>query len=99
MIDKIKNIFSDLKSQLIHDYKNDKLIFFLESVGTIFSIIASVTLATLGKDANLLLVFSSYLIGSSSWVAAGMIRNNSFLIVLNINFTIINIIGLINTVF
>lgn len=95
-ISKSQRIWLDLKAQLIFDYIHHPITLLFESGGTISALIASAMIAIQGKTVDLDIAFGFYLTSSIALVIAALLRNNSFLIVLNMGYTILNILYFIN---
>lgn len=91
----MKKFFKGIKDQLILDFKTTPLLFLLESVGTLTSLVAATTLAFLGNQASFVFVFASYLTGSFCWSTAMALRKNGFGFLLNLGFGTLNVIGLV----
>lgn len=89
-------MIQDVRKQFSEDIKNRPQTVFWEALGTVSSLTACITLAIFAHDANLAFVFAAYLIGSIGLVVGAKQRNNSFLILLNIGYTVVNILALIN---
>lgn len=92
----MKKLFKDLKKQFKQDLKKTPEAVYLEGFGTISSLIACTTLATFTNEANMLFVFTMYLLGSLGLFAGAKIRNNSFLILLNFGYTAVNLLAIAN---
>lgn len=91
----MNKVFRDLKEQFSTDYKNNPLVLILEAIGTLVCLIASGSLAYFAADANMLYVLTAYFTGSVIWIVAAKLRNNSFLLVLNLAYGAINLFGII----
>ena len=90
----IKQVFTDLKAQFTQDFHERPLVLFLEAVGTLFSVGAGGTIAYYAASSNMLLVLIAYLIGAICWFIAARIRNNSFLLALNLIYGFIDVFGI-----
>jgi len=91
-------LLRDCKNFYVGDWKNNRLLFFLENTGTLLSLISASLIALMNQDAPFLLVFSIFLLANILLILAGYLRNSSPLIFLNIGFTLINIIGLVGII-
>ncbi len=89
---KVLKIFTDLKHQLVKDFEQAPLVLSLEILGTLSSLVGAFTIAFYGKDADLSFAFSGYLIGAIILTITAYMRSNSFLILLNIGYAIVNIL-------
>lgn len=94
----MKQILQDIKTQFAVDFKTVPKILLLESVGTASALIAATCLAFMGSSVNFVFIFAAYLTGSITWLAAAVMRRNSFNIILNVGFGLLNIIGLIRAI-
>lgn len=72
---------------------DNKLVFFLEALGTSSSMIAAIILATSAVP-NLVAVFIFYVIGSVCLMYVSHYRRSSWMLVMFLFFTIMNFIGL-----
>lgn len=91
----MNKIIQDLKTQFSADYKNNPFTLFLEAIGTVTCLVASASLAFFAANANLLFILIAYFVGSVLWIVAAKLRNNSFLLVLNVAYAAINLFGII----
>lgn len=80
----------------ITTYKENKFLFFLEMIGTLSSIIASLMISFMTLNSPMLLVFIFWLIGSILFTWACYIRKSPWMFFLMIFYSIMNTIGLIN---
>ena len=92
-----KNIFSDILDNWKKDFKENKLIFWLEMIGTLGCMTAAGLLALTAPKPDLVLVYSAYMVGSSTLTVSSYLRNNGFWVVLNMFFFTVDVIGLYNT--
>ena len=93
----MKNVFVGILDNWKKDFKENKLIFWLELIGTLGCMVAAGTLALTAPHPNLIMVYCAYLVGSSSLTASSYLRNNGFWVVLNLFFMTVDCIGLYNT--
>ena len=59
--------------------------------------VAAGLLALTAPKPNLVLVYSAYMVGSSTLATSSYLRNNGFWVVLNMFFFTVDVIGLYNT--
>jgi hypothetical protein len=78
------------------DWNENKLIFWLEAIGTISSLTAAVLISFWPNIINLIWIFSFWLIGSISLAASSCMRQMAWPMILMITYTFLNIIGLYN---
>ena len=76
-------------------WAESKLMFFLEAIGAISSIIAASHLA-IAVDPNLWWVFIFYIIGSSCLLVICFLRNAEWMLIMFLCFTGLNAYGLVN---
>lgn len=91
MIKKILN-------QWVMDWKHNPLLFWLELIGTVSSIMASVLISVWAGQINLFYVFVCWMIGSVSLTITAYMRSTGWPMLLMIVYTVFNIIGLYNTI-
>ena len=91
------SIFSGILDNWKRDFKENKLIFWLELIGTLGCMVAAGLLALTAPKPNLVLVYSAYMVGSSTLATSSYLRNNGFWVVLNMFFFTVDVIGLYNT--
>ena len=87
-------VLKELKVQFLLDFRSNFGILVFEFLAVAFSIGSSCSLAIFGKNSNLHLIFTSYLLSSIFLVIASKKRNNSFYLILGIVYIIVNGIGL-----
>lgn len=87
-------LLTDLITQWKYDFKYRKIIFSLEIIGTINSIIASILISMFPKTIDLSLIFIFWTIGSVSMGVSSYLRHIAFPTLLMIIYTMFNIIGL-----
>lgn len=80
--------------------KKDKLWFAFEWIGTIFSIVAAVSMALFGQSHpdEQIYVFYMYFIGSLIWMIVGFKFKKNSIVTMNLVFLVINSIGIINRI-
>lgn len=71
----------------------------LETFSAICGMVSCLMLAFYSKDANFIVIWSLYLLSSSGMIYVGYARKSFNIVALMIVYTIINCIGLYNTVF
>ena len=91
------SMFQGILDNWKKDWKENKLIFWLEMIGTLGCMAAAGLLALTAPKPDLVLVYSAYMIGSSTLATASYLRNNGFWVVLNLFFFTVDVIGLYNT--
>lgn len=92
-----KTMFTGIVDNWKKDFRDNKLIFWLEMVGTLGCMVAAGLLALTAPHPPLLYVYIAYMIGSSTLATASYLRNNGFWVILNLFFFSVDIIGLYNT--
>jgi hypothetical protein len=80
------------------DLKNRPLFFLLETSATLLSIIAAITLASLNEKSPFVFVWALYLYGSLVFAYIGYVRKSTNIMILMMIYTIINTIGIINSI-
>lgn len=87
----MKNIFVESINHIKKDFQVSPTLIILEMIGTFCSLLAAMTIAFFAKDANLYFAFGNYLTGSVILAITAYLRNNSFLLLLNFCYSIVNI--------
>ena len=82
---------------LLDDYRERPWFLLIETVSTLLGMAAAIHLALANKDANFYFVWGAYCISSLGLTFVGYKRKSTNIMILMIVYTIINIIGLINT--
>ena len=82
----------------ITSYKKERKLFWVDAIGTITSILASLEFATGAPSPNLLFVFSFYLIGSACLQYTTYKRNIAWMFLLMSWYSVMNVIGIYNTI-
>lgn len=82
-----------IKNAVIKSYHEDRIAFFFELVGMLFTISGSALLAFTATDPNMLVIFPLYLIGSATGLYAYYRKQAIWTIVLTAYFVVINIVG------
>ena len=90
-------MFDKLIEQWVFDWHNNKLLFWLELIGTVSSITASILISFWPTIINLVWVFVFWMIGSLSLASAAYIRSIAWPMLLMVTYSIFNLIGLYNT--
>jgi hypothetical protein len=90
-------IIQECRDFYLHDWKTNRILFFIESFGTIFSFLAAGILAILSDAAPLGIVFGIFLLANFLCMIAAYKRRSSPMIILNLGFLVINITGLLNS--
>lgn len=91
-------IFKDFIDHWKHDWKTNKVLFWLELIGFSGAILAALLLSFWINAAPFVLIYSLFLIGSGSMLIASYIRRNGFWVLMNLGFILIDINGFINAV-
>jgi hypothetical protein len=92
-----KEMFNGIVDNWKKDLRENPLMFWLEMVGTLSCMVAAGMLALTAPHPNLLMVYTAYMIGSSTLAVSSYMRNNGFWVILNLFFFTVDIIGLTNT--
>lgn len=92
-----KSFFTGILDNWKKDFRDNKLIFWLEMIGTIACMIAAAMLALTAPKPDLIMVYSAYLVGSTTLATSSYLRNNGFWVILNLFFMTVDIVGLTNT--
>lgn len=87
-------MLNEIIAQWKFDYNNKKIIFYLEVVGTISSIIASFLISTFPETIHLSWVFTFWTIGSISIGTSSYLRKIAWPTLLMLIYTVFNFIGL-----
>lgn len=95
----IKNIFIECINSWVNDWHHNRLLFWLEAVGTVTAIIASMLLNFLTYVAPLVIIFSLWLVGSLALSWAFYKRKLSSALVLMLFYNVLNVVGLTNVLF
>ncbi len=82
-----------IKAAVLKSYDHDKIAFYFELIGMLFTISGSLILAITAKDPNMLVIFPLYLIGSATGLYAYYRKQAIWTIVLTAYFVVINIVG------
>lgn len=90
-------MWNRLIDQWVFDWQNNKLLFWLELIGTLSSIGASVLISFWPTIINLVWVFIFWMIGSLSLASAAYIRSIAWPMFLMVTYSVFNLIGLYNT--
>lgn len=91
-------MFIEIIDQWKSDWSSRRQLFFLEIIGVVSSITASIMISIFQGSINLLWVFVCWLIGSVSMGIAAYLRNIGWPMLLMIVYTFFNIIGLYNSI-
>lgn len=89
----ISNIFDQWKL----DWRTNRRLFNLELIGVASSIAAAILISFFPASISLQLVFVFWLIGSISLAITSYMRANAWPMALMITYTVLNVIGLLNT--
>ena len=79
-------------------WKNNKLIFFLESFGTMLGMVAATLINFSSTNPNMELVLPLYLISSCCLAYTSYYRKNSWMVVLMIFYTIVTFVGIVKLI-
>jgi hypothetical protein len=90
-------MLNKLFNQWADDWKNHPHLFWLELIGTVSSIAASVIISVWAGTIDLVWVFVCWMIGSLSLTVTAYMRSTAWPMLLMIVYTFFNTIGLYNT--
>lgn len=79
------------------DWHTNKLLFNLELLGVASSISAAILISFYPQVISLQIVFILWLIGSISLAVTSYMRSNAWPMALMVTYTVLNIVGLVNT--
>lgn len=92
-----------ITSQVIQHWRNDwatnKPLFFLEMIGTLLNVIATITVTIMASNVPMLLIFCLWIPGAFCLATSSYIRGNAWVFVLMAVYFIFNSLGLINLLF
>jgi len=91
-------LISGLSDQWKKDWNEHRPIFWLEMIGTLSSIAASVLVSIWANRIDLSWVFIFWMIGSISLAISSYMRSTAWPMILMIVYTVFNLIGLYNTI-
>lgn len=80
-----------------HDWHHQPWVFWLEAMGTVSSILASLLISFLTNSAPMLLVFLCWGMGSMSLFFASKLRKNNWMTMLMLFYSVVNAIGFYNS--
>ena len=92
----MSNFFSNLLLYLQKDWRENKLRFIIEMIGTMSSITSTITLAVMLEGANLYVVYLLWLVGSFTLTITSYMRGASWMVCLMAIYSITNVIGLLH---
>jgi len=78
-----------------HDWATNKPLFWLEMVGTLLNIIATVTVTVMAVNVPMLFIFSLWIPGAFLMALSSYIRGNSWVFMLMGSYFILNTLGLV----
>lgn len=87
-------IFRSIYEHWLNDWRTDRTLFWIEFVGTIGSVLGTITLSVFIKTAPLLLAYSFWMFGSTFLTIGALRRKASWLIVLMFFNSIMNIVAI-----
>lgn len=85
-------------SEIANQFKNNPVLLFIEIAGTLSAIIPAIIVSLMTDNAPFFLVYLLFFIASSSLCFTAFKQRNSRLVLLNGVYTIINIVGLFNSI-
>lgn len=97
MIHKTPKIFQGVLNNWKHDWNTNRKLFWLELIGTLGCVLAAGSLAAMAPHPNLIVVYLSYMVGSSTLTVSSYMRNNGWWVLLNLFFFTVDCIGLSKT--
>lgn len=80
-----------------HDWYHEKIIFWFELIGVIGSLAAAVMISFWPGQISMVWIFSLWLVGSSSLAISSFLRRTAWPLLLMSTYTVLNMIGLSNT--
>jgi len=92
------DIIKEIVDFWINSYRQSKKLFWVDTVGTVTSVLASLAMAVGSPMPNMLFVFSFYLVGSLCLQYTTFKRGASWLFTLMTWYTLMNLIGLYNLI-
>lgn len=96
IIHKLKNAFVQVKNEFSSDWKIRPKLVLYEGFGTAFNLSAAVTIASMGPAAPFFWIYVLYFSSTFLLFKAAMWRGSAFLMLLNLGYAIIDIIGIIS---
>lgn len=90
-----KQVVIDTARFFIHDWKHNKTLFWVEAVSTIAAMFASMLMALTIPHPPFVVVYSGFLVASTSGMVNAHMRKSGFWLGLNFYFTIANSIALL----
>lgn len=87
-------IFNDVWNHWKHDWMNNRVMFWFEFLGTAFSISGTTLLSIWANVPPMLLCYSLWFIGSTSILIGAYMRRASWMFLLMLFNTTLNIVGL-----
>ena len=91
-------IFRDIAHMWVHMYRNSKSMFWIGFVGVLTSMTAALVLNITANDPNMWFVLIMYTFGSVAMGITSYINKDSWMLILMIFYTIMNVIGMTNLV-
>ena len=85
-------------SRICDDWQHARLALLVEGFGMATGIVAAVLISSYQHQASFMLIYSMFLLSSVALAFSAYMRRNSFLVFLNIVYTIININGLLRAI-
>ena len=95
----MRTALRNLVQFIIDDARDRPWFLALESVSTLLGIMAATTLAIYNEDANFYFIWSAYCASSIGLAFVGYKRRSTNIMILMLVYTIINVVGLLNTIF
>jgi uncharacterized protein (DUF983 family) len=90
------DVLKDFVRTWAHDWRHNPAIFWLESTGTLVSMLASGLLASFASGPPMWIIFSLWLYGAIAMASSAYLRRNGNVMLLMLWYVGINLIGIIN---
>lgn len=94
----MKSTFKNAIQFIIDDAKERPWFLAIETVSTILGMVGALCLAIFNKDSNFYFVWAAYGLSSVGLAYIGYRRKSTNIMILMTVYTIINVVGLINTI-
>jgi len=88
------SIFRDVVDHWKHDWHNNRMMFWFEFIGTILSITSTALLSIFANVPPMVLCYTLWLLGSSMMMIGAYMRKASWMFLLMVFNTLLNIVGL-----
>jgi hypothetical protein len=84
----------NLFSQIMDDWANKRVALLIEVVGTIAGMAGAVLMAIYQQATPFQLLYTIFLVSNVCLITSAIMRNNAFIMALNVVFAAINVLGL-----